>query len=102
MASTRKNTTVAIAALLGMMASSTATVAPLNSIPRFDPQVDVVLLDPNGSTPLGGNAKLPPETGAKKRLRKCLRSVAAAANYPAYDGPPVVVEFSFELDPGSA
>lgn len=63
--------------------------------------VDVeVLLNPKGHEPLGINAKLP--DGVNKRsLRECLRGAVAAADYPAYNGVPVVVTFSFELDPGT-
>lgn len=63
--------------------------------------VDVaVLLDPGGKSPLGVNATLPERVHHRKPLKECLRSAVASAAYPAYDGPPVVVEFSFELDPG--
>ena len=63
--------------------------------------VDVeVLLNPKGHEPLGINAKMPDGVN-KKSLRECLRGAVAAADYPAYDGVPVVVTFSFELDPGT-
>ncbi len=63
--------------------------------------VDVeILLNPKGHEPLGINAKLPAEVD-KRSLRECLRGAVAAADYPAYDGVPVVVTFSFELDPGT-
>lgn len=63
--------------------------------------VDVeVLLNPKGHEPLGINAKLPNKVD-KRSLRECLRGAVAAADYPSYDGPPVVVTFSFELDPGT-
>jgi hypothetical protein len=63
--------------------------------------VDVeVLLNPKGHEPLGINAKLPDQVD-KRSLRECLRGAVAAADYPSYDGPPVVVTFSFELDPGT-
>jgi hypothetical protein len=63
--------------------------------------VDVqVLLDPKGERPLGINATLPGKTQKDKNLRECLRTAIAAADYPSYNGVPVVVEFSFELDPG--
>lgn len=63
--------------------------------------VDVeVLLNPKGHEPLGINAKLPGEVD-KSSLRECLRGAVAAAAYPSYDGPPVVVNFSFQLDPGT-
>jgi hypothetical protein len=63
--------------------------------------VDVqVLLDPKGERPLGINATLPNKVQKDQSLRECLRSAIAAADYPAYKGVPVVVEFSFQLDPG--
>jgi hypothetical protein len=63
--------------------------------------VDVsVLLNPRGAKPLGVNADLPDDVERDTSLRECLRSAVAAGPYPSYDGPPVVVQFSFELDPG--
>ena len=63
--------------------------------------VDVeILLNPKGHQPLGINATLPDSVN-KGSLRECLRGAVAAADYPSYDGPPVVVTFSFELDPGT-
>jgi hypothetical protein len=59
-----------------------------------------VLLNPKGATPLGVNAVLPEPIIKDRRLRECLRAAAASAEYPSYDGPPIVVEFDFELDPG--
>lgn len=63
--------------------------------------VDVeVLLNPKGNRPLGVNAKLSKKVKGQKALRDCLRNAVAGAHYPSYDGVPVVVQFSFELDPG--
>ena len=59
-----------------------------------------VLLNPKGATPLGVNTELPGGSKKDRQLRECLRSAVATADYPSYDGPPVVVEFAFELDPG--
>lgn len=59
-----------------------------------------VLLNPSGSRPLGINADMPQPHAKKKALRECLRRAAAAAPFPGYDGPPIVAEFEFELDPG--
>ena len=58
-----------------------------------------VLLNPDGSRPLGINAKVPDELGDQS-FRECLRAATAAAPFPAYDGPPVVVEFDFQIDAG--
>ena len=59
-----------------------------------------VLLNPAGDTPLGINAELPDSIAKNRQLRECLRGAVAKADYPSYDGPPIVVEFDFELDPG--
>lgn len=59
-----------------------------------------VLLDPEGERPLGVNAELAKPLTKNKKLNDCLRLAAAHAHYPSYDGPPVVVDFEFELDPG--
>lgn len=59
-----------------------------------------VLLNPQGETPLGINADLPKPVAKDRELRECLRAAVATAPYPSYDGPPIVVEFDFELDPG--
>jgi hypothetical protein len=65
--------------------------------------VDVqVLLDPKGEKPLGINATLPNKVAKDKNLRECLRTAIAAVDYPVYNGVPVVVEFSFQLDAGYA
>ena len=57
-----------------------------------------VLLDPEHPHPLGVNAN----TDGKKRskLRGCLRNAVGSAEFPTYHGPPVVVNFEFEIDPG--
>lgn len=59
-----------------------------------------VLLNPKGATPLGVNTELPGRSKKDRQLTECLRAAVATADYPSYDGPPVVVEFDFELDPG--
>lgn len=59
-----------------------------------------VLLNPKGATPLGVNAELPEQVKKNGKLKECLRTAVARADYPSYDGPPIVVEFDFELDPG--
>ncbi len=60
-----------------------------------------IKLNPKSNKPFAINATLDPGAESKK-LNDCLRDAAAAATYPEYDGPPVQVKFSFELDPGSA
>jgi hypothetical protein len=59
-----------------------------------------ILLNPRGATPLGINAALPEPVARDHELRECLRDAVSRADYPSYDGPPVVVVFGFELDPG--
>lgn len=59
-----------------------------------------ILLNPKGDRPLGVNADLPPALAKHASFKECLRRAVAAAPYPSYDGPPVVVALSFELDPG--
>jgi len=71
----------------------------MNSTLEGDVQV-AVLLNPKGDTPLGVNAELPDNVKKNGKLRECLRTAVAKADYPSYDGPPIVVEFDFELDPG--
>jgi hypothetical protein len=59
-----------------------------------------IKLNPKSHKPFAVNAELP-DGSTSKKLNDCLRDAAAAATYPQYDGPPVVVKFNFELDPGS-
>ncbi|MFO0633204.1 MAG: PilZ domain-containing protein [Nannocystaceae bacterium] len=59
-----------------------------------------VLLNPTGEVPLGVNTELPKSLAKNRQLRECLRAAVATADYPSYDGPPIVVEFDFEIDPG--
>jgi len=69
---------------------------------RLPGDVDVeVLLNPKGNRPLGVNAELSDQLEQQQPLRECLRRAVADAKYPGYQGPPIVVDFSFELDPGS-
>jgi hypothetical protein len=58
-----------------------------------------VLLNPEGNRPLGVNAKTD-ASKTRSKLQGCLREAVASANFPGYDGPPVVVNFEFEIDPG--
>lgn len=59
-----------------------------------------ILLNPEGERPLAVSGELPEKVKKDKRLLKCLRVATWKGEYPAYDGPPVEVEFEFELDPG--
>ena len=60
-----------------------------------------IKLNPKSHKPFAVNAELPDGVSTSKKLGDCMRDAAAAATYPEYDGPPVVVKFNFELDPGS-
>lgn len=60
-----------------------------------------ILLNPKGDRPLGINAELPRKLARNKSLRECIRTATAGAPFPAYDGPPVVVDLRFELAPGT-
>lgn len=60
-----------------------------------------VKLNPAGNTPYGVNAEMPERLAKATKLQTCLREAAAEAPYPSYDGPPVVVDFVTEVDPGS-
>jgi hypothetical protein len=59
-----------------------------------------VLLNPAGKRPLGVNGTVSEDAPQDTGLMECLRAATAAAPYPGYDGPPVVVEFDFEIDAG--
>jgi len=61
-----------------------------------------VLLNPAGKRPLGINGKVSDDAPKDAGLMECLRAATAAAPYPGYDGPPVIVEFDFEIDAGTA
>lgn len=60
-----------------------------------------VLLNPEGHRPLGINTKLPQALQNNADFRECVRGATAAAPFPAYDGPPVVVDLDFQIDAGS-
>jgi len=57
-----------------------------------------IKLNPKETSPFAVNAEL--ADGLSEKLQECLREAAAGAGYPTYDGPPVVVNFELELDPG--
>ncbi|MEM7153966.1 MAG: hypothetical protein AAF799_14040 [Myxococcota bacterium] len=46
------------------------------------------------------NATLPGKLDNDGKLKDCVRNAVAGVQFPSYDGPPVVVEFSTEVDPG--
>ena len=60
-----------------------------------------VKLNPSKSRPLGVNAKLPKKFAKDAELSDCVREAVASVPFPTYDGPPIIVEFSTQLDAGS-
>lgn len=65
--------------------------------------VMTILLNPEGKQPLAVSAQVPDEVKKLKqfkRFRQCLRVATWKGDYPSYDGPPIEVDFEFELDPG--
>ena len=59
-----------------------------------------VLLNPAGHRPLGINGTVSEDAPQDTSFVECLRAATASAPYPGYDGPPLLVEFDFELDAG--
>ena len=60
-----------------------------------------VKLNPKSSRPMGVNADLPKKYAQNATFKSCMREAVAAAPYPTYEGPPLVVNFETEIDPGS-
>jgi hypothetical protein len=60
-----------------------------------------VKLNPKSSRPDGVNAELPKKYAKNKDFQNCMREAVAAAPYPTYKGPPVIVNFETEIDPGT-
>lgn len=59
-----------------------------------------VKLNPEKPEPFAVNATMPEKLAKATKLKDCLREAAAQPLYPTYDGPPRVVEFEMEIDPG--
>jgi hypothetical protein len=59
-----------------------------------------VLLNPAGGRPRAVHAALPQKYAKRKKLIDCMRGATAGAPFPAYDGPPAIASFEFEIDPG--
>jgi hypothetical protein len=85
----------------GAFDSCVMNAKPKNDAPIPGEAQVQILLNPAGATPLGINAELPEPVRRNHELRECLRDAVSRADYPSYDGPPVVVVFDFELDPGT-
>ena len=87
-----------------------ASLAPNKKTPADDPAARIdtlrgdvevaVLLNPEGQPPLGVNVALPEPYSERATLTECIQRATASAPYPTYDGPPFVVHFTFDLDPG--
>ena len=60
-----------------------------------------IQLNPAGNRPLGVNATFPGEYDQRKELVRCMRNATGSAPFPKYWGPPLVVKFEFEIDPGT-
>jgi hypothetical protein len=60
-----------------------------------------IKLNPESARPFAVNATMPKKFKKNQKLSDCLREAGASSEFPTYDGPPVVVDFEFELDPGS-
>ena len=61
-----------------------------------------VKLDPAiGTKPAAVNTTLPRKYSKDEKLAQCLRNAVGGVTFPKYDGPPVVVDLSCELDAGS-
>lgn len=60
-----------------------------------------VKLNPQEPRPLGVNATLPGKYDRDSDLKDCIRDAVATAQFPTYDGPPIIAEFETQLDAGS-
>jgi len=60
-----------------------------------------VKLNPKASTPLGINASITSDHDKDEGLKSCIKEAVDKAPFPTYAGVPRVVDFAFELDPGS-
>lgn len=59
-----------------------------------------VQLDPHKGKAAAVNATLPKKYAKNESLKDCLRNAVGEVQFPKYDGPPTVAEFSCELDAG--
>ncbi len=66
-----------------------------------DGMMDIsVKLAPKTGKALAVNATLPGKLASDKTLQSCIREAVATVAFPKYNGPPLVVEFSTEVDAG--
>lgn len=71
-----------------------------NSDEQFEGDVSIaVKLNPEKPRPFGINATMPSGFESATELKDCMREEVAKVEFPTYDGPPVVVEIEFELEP---
>jgi hypothetical protein len=70
---------------------------------QLDGEVNVsVKLNPKQSQPLGINAAISSHHGKDEKLATCIKEAVDKAPFPTYSGMPRVVDFSTQLDPGTA
>lgn len=70
---------------------------------QLDGEVSIsVKLNPKASAPSGINLDLSSKRHDDEQLKTCMKKAIDEAPFPTYDGAPRVVDFSTELDPGSA
>jgi hypothetical protein len=60
-----------------------------------------VKLNPHAPPPLGINVKIAGSHGKDEALKTCIKETIDQAPFPTYKGMPRIVDFEFELDPGS-
>ncbi|HWB78839.1 MAG TPA: hypothetical protein VG755_27950 [Nannocystaceae bacterium] len=60
-----------------------------------------VKLNPKHSQPLGINASISSKHDKDDSLKTCIKEAIDRAAFPTYNGMPRIVDFTFELDPGS-
>jgi hypothetical protein len=60
-----------------------------------------VKLNPKHSRPLGINASISGKHDKDDPLKTCIKEAIDRAAFPTYNGMPRIVDFTFELDPGS-
>jgi len=60
-----------------------------------------VKLNPKSPRPLGINASITSKHDKDESLKTCIKETIDNAPFPTYNGMPRIVDFEFELDPGS-
>lgn len=60
-----------------------------------------VKLNPKSHAPLGINTKITSDHDKDESLKTCIKEAVDKAPFPTYAGMPRIVDFEFQLDPGS-